>query len=1253
MNLGNCQIKLRNILLFAAAIFISFGTGAPTLFAQGTDLGTIQGIVTDSSGAVVNNAKVEVLNTDTNLSLSFTTGSNGSFSAAAIQPGHYKVTVTAPGFASAVVDKIVLQGTMTMNLRPVLRVLTANTTVRVTSAANLIDTQNPTISQTLNTTDVNQIPRDSRDIYQFLYINPNIQASDEPGDFKFMGAQSYGASFSVDGQRSNGGIFGAQTQSQPSLLSVGSLQVLSSGYSAQYAGVANIRVSTQSGTDRYHGTAYYDNVNSALSAWALSDKLDQETFSPTAFAPVFVRPKTNNTDMAFSFGGPVPKVKQTWMFLAYEEQWNTSPTTESGNVAHPSLLAGDFSLMTDASKPQVPSNIVLTPSEIANDTVGGLGQQFITIPQRLINPVTTKLIDAYFPKIGTSAPINASTGTVSGYQTTVPSRSGQRMGDLRIDHVVNNSNRFYGVYHASSQNISSNPVAAPFTGLGLLQTTRLNNMVSLSYTHVFSPHMVNEARGGFNLQHLYTHANTTLQSFLQTAGFSAADIDAYASVVGKDQLPVYGNTLINFGSGYSRFGNGGRSANRPLNQNLITFGDTLTWTLGRHTLTMGGDFIRNQAVDGFASTRSNPLGTLTYKGKGAQGIANFVLGEAPFSATSVYNPRPPLNVYNWENGVYVQDDFKVNSKLTLDLGLRYDIVTPFVEENDLLVNFDPNYTNPNSGNHGRFVIPSNKALPYLSPGLKAYGVVTASQAGLGTGRGLVRLDKNDWGPRVGFAYNLNDRSVVRGGWGMFYPTSAAQADRDAIGTNSFNQGITHTSTAQSPLSPWPTGGETTGVSPNVGGVQIGQNNEPSANYIPVNLRNPRMQQWNVSYERQFPKQSSIRVSYLGAHMSGLIMGIDLGMLTPSDAPFGTSGDPTGIVGVGDGQTPCDPSGNQADGLQCLYSNADLARMPFPLLGDYILGYGNVGHSNTNAFQTQFQHQASQFTFSIAYTYDHEDSSGIDMGNSSLAGEAYDGINPNSDYGPASWVSRNRVVAFAIYDLPVGRGQRFASNATSLENVFIGGWQLTSNMFAKSGVPFTPYLDCTDCDPVVPGNVGTGSMDAIGNFNSTSIRPLIISDPRKNVPSGYQWNPAAFALPTDIGAGWFTQPQLSKRNSLWGPGSYGVNLGIHKNFNVSRYTVEIGADIDNVFNHPMRSPDENYAYSGSENGPSYAALGSFNQDVDQTPPPPGKQPALLPLNTDWTPNQGSRFGNFGQNYQTFEEEGISGNRVIRLKGQISF
>lgn len=1248
------QTKRHIISCISVFVLCFFGASTPTLFAQGTDLGTIQGTVTDTSGAAIPNAQIQVLDTDTNQTFPFTTNSRGVFSAADIQAGHYKVTVTAPGFANAVVDGIILQNTMTMNLHPVLHVLTASTTVQVTAAANLINTENSTLGQTLNSQAIIQLPRDSRDVYQFLYINPDIQGSDEPGDFKFMGSQSYGASFSVDGQRTNGGIFGSQTQSQPSLEAVGSFQVLSNGYDAQYAGVTNIRVTTQRGTDKYHGSAYYDNVNSALAAWALSDKLDQQTFSPTPFQPTFSRPHSNDTDMAFSFGGPVPKLKRTWIFTAYEENWNASPTTESGNVPGPLLQEGDFSQLTDAAKPDVPSDVTLTPEEIATDTVGGLGLQFITIPARLINPVTSKLISVYFPKIGDSAPVNTTTGAVSGYQTTVPSRGGQRNGDLRIDHEFNTSNRLYGVYHASSQNDDSTPVAAPYTGLGLLQTDRLNNMVALSYTHVFSPKMVNEARGGFNLQHLYTHANTTLQSFLSSIGFSQADIAAYASVVGPSQLPVYGNTLITFGSGYSKFSNGGRSSNRIENQNLMTFGDTLTWVVGRHTLKLGGDFVRNQADDGFASSRSNPLGTITYSGSGRQAIANFLIGEAPHSATSVYNPRPPLDVHNWEDGIFVQDDFKVTPKFTVNLGMRYDIFTPFIEANDLLVNFDPNYTNPTSGNHGRFVIPSDKTLAYLSPGLQAYGTVTAAESGLGTGKGLVRLDKNDWGPRFGFAYNLTDKSVIRGGWGITYPTSAAQQIRDAIGTNSFNQAISTTSTAQAPLSRWPVGGETTGVSPNIGGVQIGQNNEPSANYIPVNVRNPRLQLWNLTYERELPKQSSIRVSYLGAHESGDIMGIDLAMLTPSDLPFGTSGDPTGTLGYGDGHTPCDPSGEQAEGLSCEYSQADMARMPFPILGDYILGYGNVGVDNTNSFQTQFQHQATHFIFNIAYTYQHQDSSGIDQGNSSLSGEAYDGINPQSDYGPASWVSRSRVVAFGIYDLPVGRGERFATNASSLLDGFIGGWQITSNMFAKSGVAFTPYLDCTDCDPVVPGNVGTGSMDAIGNFNSTSIRPLIISNPRKNVPKGDQWNPAAFALPTDIGTGWFTQPNLAKRNALTGPGTYGVNLGVHKVFHArNRYAIEIGADIDNVFNHPMRSPDASYAYSGSENGPSYAALGSFNQDVNQTPPPPGQQPALLPLTTDYTPNEGSTFGNFGQNYQTFEEEGISGNRVIRLRGRISF
>lgn len=1214
-------MTLRPVAALLATLILSIGVLSSSLHAQGTDLGTIRGTVTDSSGAQVPNATVEVTDLSTQIARTVKSGGHGNFEAAALPSGRYKVSVTAPGFGTTVVQNVRLAGSDAATADVVLHA-SAETTVQVSSDVSLINTEDSTLSQTITPTAIIELPRDTRDIYSFLYLNPNVTQSGTSGDFKFLGAQSYGASFSVDGQRSNGGIFGQQTQSKPSLESVGEFNVLSNGFSAEYAGIANIRVNTKRGGSGYHGSIFYNNKNSALAAWTIADKAGAASFAPSSFQTHYPNPYFNVTDAGGSVGGPIPHLQKTFFFAAYEHDWTVQPSSTGrvNNLPHPSLIAGDFSPVTDSAKPFVPAGTMLSASEIATDTVGGLGHQFITIPKRLLNPTVQKIFSVYYPPIGMSAPIDPATGRVIGYQTSIPGRSGQNLADLRIDHDFSDANRLYGVYHGGSENGSLSEVALPITGLGLSQTDRLNNTLSLSYTHIFSQHLVNEARGGFNRQYLYTHSNTTLGSFLQSVGFSDADVAAYGSVVGAGELDTHGQPAINIAN-FAGVRNGGRNTDRPLSQNLITFGDTVTWWLGRHNLRFGADVVRNAAVDGFAAGRGSPRGAITYSGTGTSALANLLLGQAPNSASFIGEPRPATDVYNWETGYFAQDDFRVSERLTLNIGLRYDLFTPFVENNDILANFSPDLTNPATGTKGMYILPSKRTLKYVDPSIIAFGYVLADQSGLGIGRSLVRTDRTDINPRFGAAFRITDRSVIRGGYGIFTPTSSAHVIRDPIATNPFNQTYTKRTVAgNAPLQGWPTPGETSGTSPNVGGTTSGFGNTPSANSVPVNLKNPRLQQWNATFEQQLPHASSARFSYIGGYITGEIVGHDLNMLPPSNNLFG--------VTTGDGVTICDPmQGN------CAYSDADNARLAFPALGDYVTQFGNNGHGLTTSFQGQVQRQARGLTLSIAYTYLQQKSTGVDTDNDSLGGDAYNPFQPNSDYGQDSFVSRHRVVAYGVIDLPVGRGKHFGADVSRLADAFVGGWQTSFNMFAKTGTGFTPFYYCGDCDPVFPGNIASGAIDAVGNFGG-GIRPTQIANPKSGAGS-LQWNPAAFGFPA-TGATFFSNPSNVRRNSLVGPGTYGVNLGLHKAFSITeRFQFQLGADVDNLFNHPLLSPDS----SGSDD---FSNLGTFNVHLDP------KTGAILPLSTDYTANP-----NFGLKYQSYTQEGIDNRRSIRLRGRITF
>src|SRR5882724_7950661 len=676
---------------------------AQLLFAQGTDLGTIRGLVTDSSGAVIPNAKVTILDLGTNTTRETATNARGEYQVFGLRSGNYKVSVSAAGLTTQDITGVVLSGSDVVSANATLRVAGTQQAVVVTAEAPTINTEDQTISDTITSKAVIDLPRDSRNVYSFLYLNPNITQSGTDGSFKFLGAQSYGASFSLDGQRSNGGIFGEPTSSQPSLEAVDDINVLSQDFSAEYAGIANIRVTTKRGGAGYHGSIFYNNKNSALAAYTLQDKIGKEGFSPSPLQPKYPNPYFNLTDLGGSVGGPIPGLGKTWFFAAYERNWNVAPVDlQSSNLPHPSLYTGDFSLVDDTNKPAVPKDpltgrdlVTLTPAEIATDTVGGLDQQFITIPSRLLNPTVQNLISKYFPHVGLSAPIDSTTGVVSdginGYHTTLPGRSVRDLGTLRIDHDFNERNHIYGVYNAAANTTANTLVQAPYTGLGLTQNDGRNNTLSLSYVRLFGDHVVNELRGGFNKQRLRRHSNTTLEGFLSGIGFDQSDIAAYGAVVGASELTIHGHPAVQFGSNFAIFQNGNRNTDRPMDQNLATFGDTLTWVVRKHTLTMGADFVRNAAVDGFAVNRGNVRGLVSYgRARSIDPFAKFLLGEPATTVSYVSLPRPPMDVYNWEQGFFFQDDWKVTPRLTVNMGLRYELITPFIESHDLLANFDPN-----------------------------------------------------------------------------------------------------------------------------------------------------------------------------------------------------------------------------------------------------------------------------------------------------------------------------------------------------------------------------------------------------------------------------------------------------------------------------------------------------------------------------------------------------------------------------------
>ncbi|HEV2826855.1 MAG TPA: carboxypeptidase-like regulatory domain-containing protein [Pyrinomonadaceae bacterium] len=1209
--------------LLVTACFLSL---ASSTYSQGTDLGTIRGTVVDQKGEAVPNAAVQVTDLATNISRDFTTNGEGNYEAAGLKSGNYRVTVTAPGFKTTSINAV-LSGSDPVRADARLEVGDASAVVTVTTEAGLIQTETPTISDTINNRQLIELPRDSRDIYQFLYLNPNIVQSADGLDFKFLGAQSYGAAFSLDGQRSNGGIFGGATASQPSLEAISELTVLSNNFTAEYAGIANIRVDTKRGEKDFHGSLFYNNKNSALAAWTIQDKINLANFVPNPARPDYPKPYFNLNETGGSISGPVFGSKKTFFLGAYERRWNIDTVRFAARAILPGqrLLNGDFTQLSNANKGAVPAAVLplLTPDELANNTIlVGTTRRFTTIPQRLLNPTVGKFIQNYFPSSSLNASVD-SLGRLTDFAQNVGSRNTRDLVTARIDHDFTSNDKFYAVYNYQRNPSHSGAVQNPFPALGLRTVEQTNHTLSLSFTRAFSTNLINEVRGGFNSQSLFRRSPRTLREFLSSIGFSDTDITAYGAVVGPSALDTPGHTALGITSfGNPLLQNGGRSVNRTLDQKLATFGDTLTWIKGNHSMKGGFDFVRNHGTDGFVANRGNPRGRINYTGgTSSDRFARFLLGLPPNTVQFVEKLRDDLDASNHEYGFFFQDEFRVLPSVTLNLGLRYEIITPFVDSENLLVNFDPDFVDPQTGRKGRFIVPTADVLPLIDPRIINYGVVTADQAGVGPG--LVKTDRNNLAPRVGIAWRVTDKTVLRGGYGVFYPTSSAQGIRDALASSPFNHGLTRTATAALPLGGWPGGLTPAGVTPFTGGRLNAFDAAPEANSVPFDLQQPRIEQFNATFERELPWQTGLRVSYLGTRMHGLIGGIDLNMLPPSDVPFGTHGfDDNGDIVI------CDPSGD----IGC-DASIDAVRRPFPELGTYLGRYRNFGSGRSHALQIEANRRFSNgLTFNASYTLLDQKGSGFDTGNASLGGPSFNQFHPENDFARDTFVSRHRFVSYGIYELPWGKGRKFASDMPKWADAAFGGFQLSWNMFAKSGTGFTPFWSCDNCDPIFPGNIGSEFVDAVGGFNQPTFRPLVVSGVSQYVKVGDQFFNAQAFLPPPIGADALDNPDLARRNILTGPSTWGVNLGLRKFFKITETArLEVGADLNNAFNHPLRSP----------NDLNFAELGSFSLDVDQT------TGQLLPITNI------ERNDDFGRIRTSFNQDGIDNRRTVRLRVRLSF
>jgi hypothetical protein len=1080
----------------------------PRVAAQST-FGSIVGVVDDPSNAPVAGASVQLRSLDDNSVHPATSDENGAYEFVNLKPGNYALSLQAEGFADFQAPSATLQARQTLRIDVMLSIKAKTEAVEVIASVPLINTENGVLGDEKVTSQITQLPLNFRasttSPLAALSTSPNVQ-QDSQGNIAIGGATANMVGYSVDGISTTNIFFSAAgTNPYPSAEGIAELKVTAFNNNAEFSQVGDVTFTTKAGTNNWHGSLFEYFQNDALDAKVLN-------FDVKA-------PKRFNT-FGGSLGGPVviPKLynghNKTFFFLDYEG--NRKTTSQPEQFLVPTLAQRNGNL----NGLNIPNNALINPFN---------GQPFPnnTIPASLLNSSALTLLNNYYPLP------NVTGNNSFNYENLQPVPSRTDGFDTRIDQIINAKQQVYARYNW--KNVLADTVNP-------LLPNDVNNEHDRSFliSHNISirPTLLNEFRFGFT-QTLLT-PSFAIQGAAAIAQLGLLNVDV------SHHPTDSGFPTINFsdGTGFTPLG---RDHVGPTFSSTKQITDNITYIRGRHTLRAGVDIRWVRFAVPEIETPSDDYGLFAFNQGVFTGNAfgNLLLGVPTFSYFDVTGPRDDAGAP--QSGYYLQDEWRVNDRLTVNAGVRWELQPPMVDQHGIQANFDPEtntvivnkYLYDTLGGPAFSFLQSFNACNAAPPGFSAPAdagyapsaslpctpVVSNGQAGLPPG--LRQFYKGSIDPRIGIAYRpfKDNTTVFRAGFGIFTVTNLGQLQNNNESNPEANQhNFQNIGPNGAPLFQFP---QTVAASQlnQIGGATLGQATDP-------HYRDPQSAQWNVTVEQGLSPNTAMRVSYVGMNSYRLNVTVNLNQIAPSAQPYV----PSPFV---------DP------------------RAPFQNWG---IPYStlNLGSQNYQAMQVEVTHKTgSGLSFQANYTWAHDISDAQGDGPTAFPGEtSYElavvnrfGVGLNR--GNVEGVRRHRFLLTGAYQLPFGQGRRWSSQSRVVNGV-LGGWSLNTVTLIETGPYLTPTISPT-LDQTNTNPVGSGEI----------VRPDLVGNPTpaNQTPNNY-FDVNAFA-PTPVGAARVGNAGVG---ILEGPGTIAVNAGLSKVWSIrERMRMRFEATFTNALNHTNFAP----------------------------------------------------------------------------------